>query len=68
MAFPKNLLYMNGNPTGITRRAYVLMDDLTNKAGCFGLKCTLTPDEERALDILMDIFIHWSPGDGDDYR
>ena len=35
------------------------MDDLTNKAGCFGTKCTLTDDEERALSVLMDIFIRW---------
>ena len=63
MAFPSNLLYMNGQPTELTRRAYSIMDKMTDHSGVFGTEYTLTPFEEEAFNILMDIFPKWRPGD-----
>lgn len=66
MSFPSNLLYMNGQPTALTRRAYKVMDQLTDKAGVFANPHTMTPLEEETLSVLMDIFPKWQPGLSDD--
>ena len=47
----------------VTRKAYDLLNELTDISGIFGTEATLTPYEERALDLLMDLFPEWKPGD-----
>ena len=47
----------------LNKKAYAVMNALTDKVGLFGTTKTATDLEEEALGVLMDIYPNWQPGD-----